>query len=268
MTINFDHAPAGVVTFKAPASGTWTFTLPTSAGSANQYLQTDGSGNLSWATATASIDINGLTATTPASDDTLPLYDVSATANRKATAAEIAALASGQSGYRTGDLYAPWGFQAGGNTSVAVAGRVVYLPFLVGRKTTFTRIAYETTTGAAGAQARMGLYSAVNGAPSAKLWETGASTGVQSAATTEITISQSVDPGAYFIAWITDGTPTMRVLNFNATVSTFVMGMTATNSQAPVGFTETSSGIALPATAGTLTPITTAICVGQWLKVA
>lgn len=265
MPIPFDQSPAGVLTFKAPASGTWTATFPTSAGSSGQYLQTDGSGNLTWATATASLDINGLTAAAPAATDTVPFYSLSLTANRKSTAAEIAGLASGNGGYSSSYYYAPWGFQPGGNTAAATAGRVQYLPILIGKKVSLTKLVYETTVGAAGALAKMGIYNASGGIPTTKVAETATSTGVQSAAVTEVTFSQDLNPGPYFIAFITDGTPTMRLLNFNATVSTFFMGMTATNSQGPVGFTETSSGTTLPATAGTLSFLT-ASPIGSWIK--
>ena len=43
-------AGSNTVSVTAPATGTWTFTLPTSAGSSGQYLTTDGSGNTSWST--------------------------------------------------------------------------------------------------------------------------------------------------------------------------------------------------------------------------
>lgn len=50
-TLIFNGATSGGVTMKsANAAGTWTMTLPTSAGTSGQVLQTDGSGNTSWAT--------------------------------------------------------------------------------------------------------------------------------------------------------------------------------------------------------------------------
>lgn len=57
-TMKFAGTTSGVVTLKAAdAAGTHTLTLPTADGDAGQYLQTDGSGAMSWATvpATASI---------------------------------------------------------------------------------------------------------------------------------------------------------------------------------------------------------------------
>lgn len=49
-TLIFNGATSGGITMKsANAAGTWTMTLPTSAGTSGQVLQTDGSGNTSWA---------------------------------------------------------------------------------------------------------------------------------------------------------------------------------------------------------------------------
>lgn len=48
----FKGTTSGTVTLSvADAAGTWTMKLPTSAGSSGQFLQTDGSGNASWAAA-------------------------------------------------------------------------------------------------------------------------------------------------------------------------------------------------------------------------
>lgn len=55
---------------------------------AGKYLKADGT----WATPPGSLDINGLTAeTAPADADAMPIYDASATANRKVTLAEMRA---------------------------------------------------------------------------------------------------------------------------------------------------------------------------------
>lgn len=54
-------------------SSSWTLTLPTTAGSSGQYLQTDGSGNASWATVSTGITI-GTTAITSGTS-TRVLYD-------------------------------------------------------------------------------------------------------------------------------------------------------------------------------------------------
>jgi hypothetical protein len=49
--LNIKGTTSGTIGFTAAAAaGTWTFTLPTTAGSANQFLQTNGSGVCTWAT--------------------------------------------------------------------------------------------------------------------------------------------------------------------------------------------------------------------------
>jgi parallel beta-helix repeat protein len=49
-TLSLAGATSGVVTLDvAVDAGTWTMTLPTGQGASNQFLQTDGSGNCSWA---------------------------------------------------------------------------------------------------------------------------------------------------------------------------------------------------------------------------
>lgn len=50
-TISFAGNTSGTVTIQpAAAAGTWSLTLPTTAGTANQFLQTDGTGVTTWAT--------------------------------------------------------------------------------------------------------------------------------------------------------------------------------------------------------------------------
>jgi hypothetical protein len=51
--LTYGTSGSASVTLKAASSGTTTLTFPSSAGSNGQYLSTDGSGNLSWATVSA-----------------------------------------------------------------------------------------------------------------------------------------------------------------------------------------------------------------------
>lgn len=48
MAINFDNSNAGVITLKPATSGTLTLVLPSADGTANQFIKTDGVGNLSF----------------------------------------------------------------------------------------------------------------------------------------------------------------------------------------------------------------------------
>lgn len=49
MALIFDNTGAGNITLKSPSSGTYTLTLPTTVGTNGYFLQTDGTGTLSWA---------------------------------------------------------------------------------------------------------------------------------------------------------------------------------------------------------------------------
>ena len=64
MPIPLNHAGAGTITLKAPASGTVTFTLPSADGTNTQVIQTDGSGVLSFATP-ATGTVTSVAATVP-----------------------------------------------------------------------------------------------------------------------------------------------------------------------------------------------------------
>lgn len=64
MALIFDNTGAGNITLKSPGSGTYTLTLPTTAGSASYFLQTDGDGGLTWAPGGTSTMPDG-NATTP-----------------------------------------------------------------------------------------------------------------------------------------------------------------------------------------------------------
>lgn len=65
MALWFDHTGDGELTIRSPASGDYTLVFPITAGSIGQFLQTDGSGNLSWSSAT----------TEPAGNDTEVQYN-------------------------------------------------------------------------------------------------------------------------------------------------------------------------------------------------
>ena len=64
MPIPLNHAGAGTITLKAPASGTVTFTLPSADGTNTQVIQTNGSGVLSFATP-ATGTVTSVAATVP-----------------------------------------------------------------------------------------------------------------------------------------------------------------------------------------------------------
>jgi hypothetical protein len=65
--LNISGNTSGTITIQpAAVAGTYTLTLPTSAGTANQILKTDGSGVLSWSSSALNTPLSGITAATTA----------------------------------------------------------------------------------------------------------------------------------------------------------------------------------------------------------
>lgn len=107
------------------------------------------------------------------------------------------------------NLYYPSIFPQYNVGGAAVTDDVLYLtPFLVGVTTTFTRIGLEVTSLSAGA-ARLGIYNFTDGLPGTLVLDAGTiNTG--SAAVLEVTISQELFPGWYFLAVVFNATPSVR----------------------------------------------------------
>lgn len=107
-------------------------------------------------------------------------------------------------GYRTNYYYSAFPCIAPSTLSLA-NNRLHYIPFQVTESVTFTRIGINVSTAASGAGIRLGIYNSSSGAPSSLLLDAG----TVSAATTgekEITISQAMTPGWYWLAMVTDNT--------------------------------------------------------------
>lgn len=71
MAIQFDNSNTGVVTLKPASSGSYSLTLPSADGTNGQVLQTDGSGVLSFATASSTPSVY-LNEDTVSSNITIP----------------------------------------------------------------------------------------------------------------------------------------------------------------------------------------------------
>ncbi len=110
-------------------------------------------------------------------------------------------------GYAPNRYYTPEHVNPTGGTVALAANTLYAIPFRVRERTTFTRLGVEVTTGA-GANGRLGIYNAANGVPTALVVDAGnvifSSTGEK-----EVTISQTLMPGLYFIGVVTDNTPTL-----------------------------------------------------------
>lgn len=130
-------------------------------------------------------------------------------------------------------------------TTVALSANTLYgVPFYVPNTTTYTAIVVEVTTLAGGKSVRLGIYNDSNGTPGTLVLDAG----TVSAATTggkTITISQQLTTGWYWLAAVSDGTPSLRALSqSNALPSLgFTSGTDVTNH---VGWSVSFTFAALP----------------------
>jgi len=94
-------------------------------------------------------------------------------------------------------------------TLALVAATMYAMPFLAGATRTYDRISIHVTTAVAGKSCQLGIYADSAGVPGALVLDAGN----VSAATTggkEINIAQSLPRGWYWLACVSDGTPTLR----------------------------------------------------------
>ncbi len=94
MSFVIDNSGLGSVRLVTGGSGNWTFTFPTSAGTNGQYLQTNGSGVLSWASSTSTLEgLTDVTITTPVDNQAL-VYSSGAWINKTLTPSDVGAQAA------------------------------------------------------------------------------------------------------------------------------------------------------------------------------
>ncbi len=177
---------------------------------------------------TIALDINSLASTTVVAEDLVPVYDVSATANADCLASDIAGLGVGAIGYKTNNYYFPYLIGNTGGTATQTANRILYVPFFVRQKTTFTRIGIQVTA-AAGTSARLGIYNAANGVPTSLVLDCG-TVSTASLGEKEATISQSLNVGFYFLAIICDNAPTIQTGTATTSSSGYAVGQSARTS--------------------------------------
>lgn len=107
-------------------------------------------------------------------------------------------------GYVAGRYYTPLDHAT--PTPVGLSANLMYLvPFAVAQRTTFTRIGIKCTTAQAATNARLGIYRAIDGVASNLVLDAG----TVSLATTgdkELTISQQLEAGDYFLAVLSNAT--------------------------------------------------------------
>jgi hypothetical protein len=100
--------------------------------------------------------------------------------------------------FKSGRYYSP-NYNNTFATGATTLEQLRCVPFVVGRTTTFDRIAIEVTTAGAGGTVRLGIYSDTDGIPGEVVLDAG--TVVTSAlGVKEIIIDQELSPGLYWLA--------------------------------------------------------------------
>lgn len=137
------------------------------------------------------------------------------------------------------------------STFTMVASVLRAMPFTVGRRLALDRVALEqTTAGAAGKLARMGIYackSVGNRYPGALLWDSGSFAIDGANGAKAQTLALSLTPEMYWWVVVSDGTPVIR--GAGTTGMECVLGYPSTIGTAPnAGLSVAFAYAALPAT--------------------
>jgi hypothetical protein len=214
---------SGVVTVNAPITNAGTSTAA----------------NLSVSTGTTSaVGVLQLTDSVSSTSTT-----TAATANAVKTAYDLGASKSILK-YASGMYYKT--AMTANNASTISNQRTYYEPIYISATTSIDRLAIQTASTFSGnATVRLGIYNETNGLPSTLLLDAG--TVAPNAASTnyEITISQSLSPGFYFVAFCQQGTaPTAA--NYTGTsasaanINFYMIGLSSIGGNSIVGFQQTS----------------------------
>lgn len=180
--------------------------------------------------------------------------------------------ALGNLGYTTGRYYPPY-VSAAGSAGTTSEGRMCAIPFVAHGSFTANRIAvFQGAAGGAGAVVRLGIYSDNgNALPGALLLDAGtydASSG--SSVTKEITISQAISTGLYWLVAAVQGAAVSRpTLYQTASASAVLPFMSDTAVQGNgSGFYQDSVTGTLPASFTTTPTISPGAIPFVWLKAA
>ena len=200
-------------------------------------------------------DAAGAPATVPVGTATHVL-----TSNGVGTAPTFQAAAGGggsdslpKGGYVTGRYYPGFYFYQSGTNAFA-ADTIYGHTFLIADAVTLTGITINVTATGTASNARIGIYNMENGIPTTLVADSGtldvSTTGVK-----EAVISETLDPGAYCMCAVMDGTVTMtRAVNHTSAISGYATGQTsATGSSAFIVFTASHTFAAVPASYPTVT---------------
>jgi hypothetical protein len=122
-----------------------------------------------------------------------------------------------------------------GTTISVVANRHYAHPFIVGKQTTWDTIGVEVTTaGAGGSLARLGIYEAQSdGTPGALVLDAGTVL-VDATGDREISITQELSAGFYFLTFVSDGTPVIRAAILGETGAGWLGSASVSSSSATI----------------------------------
>jgi hypothetical protein len=218
---------------------------------------------------TGAINIDGLTADIALNTEFIPYYDVSSSANKKTTAGSIAGLSNGRPPTITSRYYYKVGANSTLSTLSAVNNLIYYVLFNCAKKTTWTRIGFEVTSSSISAGvARLGLYDvASTGLPGTLISDYG-TVPTNTTGTKEITISETLDEGFYYLAFVKTNTSSYRTRSTEASQAIFTHGTTANNTALiTTAFSESTSLGTLPATASTTLNTITSATPAVWMRV-
>ena len=147
------------------------------------------------------------------------------------------------------------------DTSSVTNGRLYYQPFFVPVSTSFDRLAIVTAAaaGVTSGVIRLGIYNNNAGVPSSLVLDAGTLT-TTAAATYQITISQTLAAGFYWLAFVQTTAPTLGSYNFAGNNSSlfqngFILSSSSPTANGQNGWNEDGITGALPSTAGTLSAI-------------
>ncbi len=132
-------------------------------------------------------------------------------------------------------------------TLALTADTIYFIAFFIPRTRTYDRIGVElTTNGAAGILVRLGIYNATSAhIPGALVLDAGTVVVDNGAAVLKtITISKQLIPGNYFMAVVSDGTPTLRACRIGNLTFLGHPGTTFTVNTINGGYSKASVGSA------------------------
>jgi len=157
------------------------------------------------------------------------------------------------------------------NASTIAHQRTYYEPIYISATTTIDRLAIQTASSFVGsATVRLGIYNETGGLPSTLLLDAGTVAPTAASTNYEITISQSLSPGFYFVAFCQQGTaPTTA--NYTGTsasaanINFHMIGLSSIGGNTIVGFQQTS---VTGAFANAVSPAVVAALPYVWVRAA